>query len=129
MKVATTITFNLGNKYKIAKFNDDKLNNIGYFRHIIPKAKYFNFFKNSIQFHKYVEKQIWLHQHPFVYKVLYRDDAIVRFKFVNLTHSSKDIKVNNEWVKKIHVGYYMKEGKKIDVYITDCNYIVEMPIN
>lgn len=124
----SNIILSTGKRLKIATFSKDKHLNYNYFKSLLPKNDRFKWFNNSLQFKKYVDKQIWLHQHPFAYEIISKDQDIVKFKYINFTHSSKDLVIDDILIKKIHVGYYIKEGERIDVYIVDCNYIVEMPL-
>lgn len=118
-----------GKRLQIATFSNDKYLNYNYFKSFLPRNDRFKWFKDSLQFKKYVDKQIWLHQHPFAYEIIFKDKDIVRFKYINFTHSSKDLIIDDILIKKIHVGYYIKDGEHINVFLVDCNYIVEMPLN
>lgn len=108
MKAALSLSGN--NTYKLAKIRTDKIqknmeNHIKQLG-IIPENK--NAFFNSQQFYKQFKEEKSIRDHPFVYKIVSENDKKVILQIINLTHSSNNLKINNEIVKKIKVGSYWK---------------------
>ena len=126
MKAALSLSGN--NTYKLAKIRTDKIqknmeNHIKQLG-IIPENK--NAFFNSQQFYKQFKEEKSIRDHPFVYKIVSENDKKVILQIINLTHSSNNLKINNEIVKKIKVGSYWKQGKEIHQYAPQASCIIEM---
>lgn len=105
---STNTTFYIGKINKDTKVNQKFINNkITNFDLINKKEE----FKNSKIFKDICKKEVRMHQHPFLYKKIEETNNNVTLKVVNLTHSQKDIIINNNIIKTIKVSSYFKEGK------------------
>lgn len=114
------------NTYKLAKIIPNKFKMVDNIKRlgIIPENKYIFF--ESEQFNKQLDKEISIRAHPFLYKIISENEYKVVLKAINLTHSSNQIIINNEIVKKTKIGAYWKEGKEISQYAPNSSCIIEI---
>lgn len=117
-----------GSNFRWAKFKTENLSN-HLERNIIKSGlipeKNYDFF-NSKHFHRLVknEQEIW--SHTLLYKKIKETKETVTLKIVNLTHSNKVIKINNEIVNKIKVGTYWQDGKEKIQYVPAASWELEI---
>lgn len=97
----------LVNKLKIFFKNDDK--------------KLYEFL-DSKQFSSFVRGYIFLLKHPASVKIIKSEGDYYIINIINYTHSSEDIKIGAEIIKKREIGTYVKNGEEIKQYIVDAIY-------
>lgn len=114
VKIKTNYTnkFIINNIKKLNVIDNNKIENYS-------KSDYFKILVK-------LENRIRMQMHPSFIKKISETNDIIRCCWVNITHSSKDIKINRQNITKTKISSYIKDGKQQTQYLVDASCEIEV---
>lgn len=123
MKAAETATYQL---VKIKPFYTNTfVNNTVKKLNLITEQK-LNTYNQSHEFEQLIKQENRIRMHPSFIKKISEKNDIIRCRWVNITHSSKDIKINQQNITKTKVTTYIKDGKEQTQYLVNASCEIEL---
>ena len=82
-------------------------------------------YNKSQEFNQFIKQEKRIRMHPSFIKKISEKNDIIRCRWVNITHSSKDIKINKQNITKTKVTTYIKDGKEQSQYLVNASCEIE----
>lgn len=117
------------NTYRLVKINTsytkkfmsntiEKLN-------IINKNKFIEY-NESKEYGRLIKYENMIRRHPSFLKIISEKNNIIRCRWINLTHSPDDIRIEQQNITKTKVSTYIKDGKEYQQYLLNASCEIEL---
>lgn len=117
------------NTYRLVKINTSYTNK--FISNTIEKLNIINEgnlkkYDKSKEFEKLIKHENMIRRHPSFLKIISENNNIIKCRWINLTHSPDDIKINQQNITKTKVSSYIKDGKEYQQYLLNASCEIEL---
>jgi hypothetical protein len=116
------------NTYRLVKINTSYTNK--FISNTIEKLNIINEgnlkkYDKSKEFEKLIKHENMIRRHPSFLKIISENNNIIKCRWINLTHSPDDIKINQQNITKTKVSSYIKDAFYKFKKGENCDYICD----